>query len=124
MALSDHDRRRDHHGVHPLGIAEIPHGLEPHRQGEPGSRNSHQTITRLIQLTFESQVPPLILATAFVIEFSITPASYLGATFQGIQSKLYCVGLLYSLNARTIFAHANGTMVTMDRTDVSHSGVG
>lgn len=42
-----------------------------------------------------------------MIEFVQTPASLLGSTLQGIQSKLYTVGLMYSLNSRVSFKSAN-----------------
>lgn len=60
---------------------------------------------RYTRMGLEAQVPPLLLALAFVIQYSVAPGSYLGCMFQGVQSKLYAVGLMYSLNARPSSRH-------------------
>ncbi|KAL7421248.1 hypothetical protein Q5752_004133 [Cryptotrichosporon argae] len=65
-------------------------------------------------MTFESQIPPTILAIVFVAEFVSTPSSLFGATLQGIQSKFYGIGLMYALNSRINFSVVNN--VTMDHT--------
>ncbi|ORX37665.1 hypothetical protein BD324DRAFT_578511 [Kockovaella imperatae] len=65
-----------------------------------GWSHTDRTITRLVRMTLEAQVPPTLLAIAFIIEFVITPASLLGGMLEGIQCKLYAVGLLYALNVR------------------------
>ncbi|KIR72205.1 hypothetical protein I310_04259 [Cryptococcus deuterogattii CA1014] len=82
----------------------ILHGL---LRSKTGWANTDKAVVRLIRITFESQIPPTILAITFMIEFVQTPASLLGSTLQGIQSKLYTVGLMYSLNSRVSFKSAN-----------------
>ncbi|KAL7421339.1 hypothetical protein Q5752_004224 [Cryptotrichosporon argae] len=57
-------------------------------------------IHRLIRLVIESQLVPTCFALGYVIEYSITPVSYIGVVFQATTSKAYAVGLLYSLAAR------------------------
>ncbi|AFR96011.2 hypothetical protein C343_04125 [Cryptococcus neoformans C23] len=76
-------------------------------RSKTGWAHTDKAIVRLIRITFESQIPPTILAITFMIEFVQTPASLLGSTLQGIQSKLYTVGLMYSLNSRVSFRSAN-----------------
>lgn len=76
-------------------------------RSKTGWAHTDKAIVRLIRITFESQIPPTILAITFMIEFVQTPASLLGSTLQGIQSKLYTVGLMYSLNSRVSFKSAN-----------------
>ncbi|RXK35624.1 hypothetical protein M231_07104 [Tremella mesenterica] len=65
-----------------------------------GWYQTDKTITRWIRLTFEAQLPPTVLALAYVIEWSQTPDSLLGALLIALEGKAYGVGLLYSLNAR------------------------
>ncbi|WVQ81179.1 hypothetical protein IAT38_003301 [Cryptococcus sp. DSM 104549] len=78
-------------------------------RSKTGWAHTDKAITRLIRITFESQIPPTIVAMAFVIEFVHTPASLLGATLQAVQSKIYAVGLLYSLNSRISFHSVEGS---------------
>ena len=77
-----------------------------------------QTITRLIRMTLEAQVPPTMLAIAFITEYRelsplhatssilrlaravVTPSSLLGGFLEGVQAKVYAVGLMYALNVR------------------------
>lgn len=40
------------------------------------------------------------VAVTFMIEFSKEPSSLFGSTLQGIQPKLYAMGLMYALNQR------------------------
>ncbi|OCF40256.1 hypothetical protein I317_05950 [Kwoniella heveanensis CBS 569] len=68
-----------------------------------GWTHTDRLITRLVRLTFEARLPPTFLALAYVIEWSQTPSSLLGAVFQALQSKAYTVGLLFTLNARITF---------------------
>nr|XP_019009759.1 uncharacterized protein I206_05319 [Kwoniella pini CBS 10737]OCF48540.1 hypothetical protein I206_05319 [Kwoniella pini CBS 10737] len=72
-------------------------------QSKSGWAHTDKLITRLIRLTFEAQLPPTFLAMGYVIEWSQTPSSLLGAVFQALQSKAYTIGLLFTLNARLTF---------------------
>jgi len=38
-----------------------------------------------------------------MVEFSLEPSSLFGSTLQGIQPKLYAMGLMYALNQRVNF---------------------
>ncbi|ORX39034.1 hypothetical protein BD324DRAFT_679539 [Kockovaella imperatae] len=72
-------------------------------RSKTGWSHTDRVITRLIRMTLESQVPPTIIAITFMVEFVQTPSSLFGSTLQGIQPKLYAVGLMYALNARITF---------------------
>ncbi|KAK6904377.1 hypothetical protein I203_105189 [Kwoniella mangroviensis CBS 8507] len=83
-------------------------------KSKSGWAHTDRMVTRLIRLTFEAQLPPTFLALAYVIEWSQTPSSLLGAVFQALQSKAYTVGLLFTLNARLSF--------TVNTTDTKSGG--
>ncbi|WVW79259.1 hypothetical protein I302_101226 [Kwoniella bestiolae CBS 10118] len=72
-------------------------------KSKSGWTHTDRVVTRLIRLTFEAQLPPTFLALSYVIEWSQTPSSLLGAVFQALQSKAYTIGLLFTLNARISF---------------------
>jgi hypothetical protein len=73
-----------------------------------------QIVNRLVRINLESQVPATVMAMAFLIIFSasapprrsrpvLKPRSLLNFVWQGIQSKFYLIGLLYTLNSRVSF---------------------
>ncbi|TYJ54744.1 hypothetical protein B9479_004592 [Cryptococcus floricola] len=69
---------------------------------------THGFIPRWVRLSFEAQLPPTILALAYCIDWSIEPTSQVGAVFQCLQSKLYLIGMLYTVNSRIVCdVHAN-----------------
>ncbi|WVQ81359.1 hypothetical protein IAT38_003482 [Cryptococcus sp. DSM 104549] len=76
-------------------------------KSKTGWAHTDKLVTRFMRLTFEAQLPPTFLALAYCIEWSLTPSSLLGAVFQCIQSKAYCVGLLFTLNSRIAFTVNN-----------------
>lgn len=75
--------------------------------------SSRQIINRLVRMNLEAQVPPTLMAVSFLVVFSepprvpanivTMPDSLLNFVWQGIQSKFYLIGLLYTLNARISF---------------------
>ncbi|EIW67138.1 hypothetical protein TREMEDRAFT_65007 [Tremella mesenterica DSM 1558] len=69
-------------------------------RSKSGWSHTDRVITKWVRLTFEAQLPPTFLSLAYVIEWSRTPSSLLGALFQCLEGKAYAVGLLFSLNAR------------------------
>ncbi|WVN87781.1 uncharacterized protein L203_102976 [Cryptococcus depauperatus CBS 7841] len=73
-------------------------------KSKTGWAHTDKLVSRLVRLVFEAQLPPTFLALAYCIEWSQTPSSLLGAVFQCLQSKAYCVGLLYTLNSRISFS--------------------
>ncbi|ODN99251.1 hypothetical protein I350_07410 [Cryptococcus amylolentus CBS 6273] len=93
-----------------LIAASIVYGLF---KSKTGWLLTHDFIPRWVRLSFEAQLPPTIFALAYCIDWSIEPTSQVDATFQTLQSKLYLIGMLYTVNSRIVFdVHANnGTPV-------------
>lgn len=69
----------------------------------PAAQRSRQHFSRLVRLILESQLPATLLSIAFLIQIRVAPTSLLASTFQSIQSKLYLISLLYSLNGRVTY---------------------
>jgi hypothetical protein len=65
-----------------------------------GWSNTDRVISRLIRMTLEAQVPPLIFAIGYLSYVSQEPSSLLGAVFLGCQPYIYGICLLYTLNSR------------------------
>lgn len=76
-------------------------------RSKTGWAHTDRTIGRWVRLTFESQIPPALLALAYVIEWSITPSSLLGGLLAALEGKAYGVSLLFSLNARINLSAVN-----------------
>ncbi|WOO83493.1 uncharacterized protein LOC62_05G007014 [Vanrija pseudolonga] len=72
-------------------------------QSKTGWDYTDKVIMRLVRMTVESQLPPTILAVVTLSIFSRYPDSALSVMLQVIQSKFYCIGLMYSLNTRIRF---------------------
>ncbi|ODN87146.1 hypothetical protein L198_07149 [Cryptococcus wingfieldii CBS 7118] len=79
-------------------------------RSKTGWTHTDKLITRLVRLTFEAQLPPTFLALAYVLEWSQTPSSLLGAVFQSLQSSAYTVGLLFTLNSRIAFTTVDNSI--------------
>ncbi|KAL1406031.1 hypothetical protein Q8F55_007714 [Vanrija albida] len=73
-----------------------------------GWQHSDKVIARLARMTLEAQAPPLLLAAVFTATFIILFPRGLAAYVNN--SKLNCIGLMYSLNSRQGFARQNITM--------------
>ncbi|WOO83494.1 uncharacterized protein LOC62_05G007015 [Vanrija pseudolonga] len=77
-----------------------------------GWHHSDKVIGRLVRMTLEAQTPPLIIAilftTTFIILFPRGLAAYIN------NSKLNCIGLMYSLNSRQEFGQQQN--ITMENT--------
>ncbi|KAK4687455.1 hypothetical protein P7C73_g2657, partial [Tremellales sp. Uapishka_1] len=96
-----------------LITASIGWGLYKSRTGWEAT---DRMITKLVMISVETQLPPtlmsvvlmlresglnnLISTLAFLIEYSIFPASFMGIFLECIQSKFYIVGFLAVLNSR------------------------
>lgn len=72
-------------------------------KSKTGWVHTDRTITKLLRMTIEGQVPPFLIALIFMIEFIHTPSNLLGACLQNLQCKFYAVGMMYSVNARVSF---------------------
>ncbi|BEJ11688.1 hypothetical protein CspHIS471_0201480 [Cutaneotrichosporon sp. HIS471] len=80
--------------------AGIGYGLVRSRTGWA---HTDKMVDRLVRINLESQVPATVTAMSFLIVFIIKPQSLLNFVWQGIQSKFYLIGLLYTLNSRVSF---------------------
>ncbi|BEI88786.1 uncharacterized protein CcaverHIS019_0201480 [Cutaneotrichosporon cavernicola] len=81
--------------------AGIGYGLVRSRTG--WAHTDKEMVDRLVRINLESQVPATVMAMSFLIVFIIKPQSLLNFVWQGIQSKFYLIGLLYTLNSRVSF---------------------
>ncbi|BEJ11687.1 hypothetical protein CspHIS471_0201470 [Cutaneotrichosporon sp. HIS471] len=52
------------------------------------------------RLFLESQLPATAVSIAFLVQIRVGHGSLVGSAFYGIQSNIYLVGLMYSLNGR------------------------
>ncbi|BEI96560.1 hypothetical protein CcaverHIS631_0201490 [Cutaneotrichosporon cavernicola] len=57
-------------------------------------------IARGARLFLESQLPATAVSIAFLVQIRVGHGSLVGSAFYGIQSNIYLVGLMYSLNGR------------------------
>ncbi|KAF8755064.1 hypothetical protein RHS01_05688 [Rhizoctonia solani] len=56
-------------------------------------------ITRLARVTFESQLPPTLIAVGLAIEYTIQYSSFIAIPFLCVQAKFYGISLLHTLNS-------------------------
>ncbi|WOO83495.1 uncharacterized protein LOC62_05G007016 [Vanrija pseudolonga] len=80
-----------------------------------GWHHNDKVIYRLIRMTLEAQVPPLLLTSAYTIIFIIYLAHQLSAYINN--SKLNAIGLRDSLNSRAAFMHHDISMANPGGTD-------
>ncbi|CAK9782952.1 unnamed protein product [Cutaneotrichosporon oleaginosum] len=72
-----------------------------------GWDHTDKIVNRLVRINLESQVPATLMAASFLVVFILKPQSLLNFVWQGIQSKFYLIGLLYTLNSRVSFEVRN-----------------
>ncbi|KAK4687453.1 hypothetical protein P7C73_g2659, partial [Tremellales sp. Uapishka_1] len=65
-----------------------------------GWSQTDQMIGKLMMVSVETQLPPTLIAIAFLIVFSRSQASFMCIFFECIQSKFYVVGFMAVLNSR------------------------
>ncbi|CAK9782074.1 unnamed protein product [Cutaneotrichosporon oleaginosum] len=63
-------------------------------------RTTNRLISRLVRLTLEAQIPATLSAVVYLAAFLVKTTSPVTIAVVYFQSKLYALGLLYSLNAR------------------------
>ncbi|GMK56247.1 hypothetical protein CspeluHIS016_0300870 [Cutaneotrichosporon spelunceum] len=68
-----------------------------------GWAHTDKLVDRMVRINLESQVPATLMAMSFLVIFILKPQSLLNFVWQGIQSKFYLIGLLYTLNSRVSF---------------------
>ncbi|KAI9636664.1 uncharacterized protein MKK02DRAFT_45370 [Dioszegia hungarica] len=58
-------------------------------KSKTGWAHTHKILSKLVRMTIEGQVPPLLIALLFMVEFIHTPNNFLAACLQNCQCKLY-----------------------------------
>ncbi|CEL62597.1 hypothetical protein RSOLAG1IB_04953 [Rhizoctonia solani AG-1 IB] len=71
-------------------------------------------ITRLARVTFESQLPPTLIAIGLAIEYTIQYSSFIAIPFLCVQAKFYGISLLHTLNSREILKNVGSTLAADD----------
>jgi len=80
-------------------------------RNKTGSRETDALIGRLWRMTFESQLPPTLIAIGLAVSYSINNSSVVSVPFICVQAKFYGISLLHTLNARETLK-AGGAMTT------------
>jgi hypothetical protein len=65
-----------------------------------GMEQTNKLITRLIRMTLESQSAATVLAMTMLVVAGTHPDNMLGVAILTFHSKVYVLGLMYSLNNR------------------------
>ncbi|EUC55751.1 transmembrane protein, putative, partial [Rhizoctonia solani AG-3 Rhs1AP] len=74
------------------------------RTGWSGTDN---ILTRLARMTFESQLPPTLIAIGLAIEYTIKYDSFVAIPFICVQAKFYGISLVHTLNGRVHLKRGN-----------------
>ncbi|KAF8592906.1 hypothetical protein BDV93DRAFT_335138, partial [Ceratobasidium sp. AG-I] len=74
-----------------------------------GWQNTNDLLSRLVRITFESQLPPTLIAIGLATEYSIKYDSFVAIPFICVQAKFYGISLLHTLNARINLRRENPT---------------
>jgi len=72
-----------------------------------GNQNTDHMLSRLTSITFQSQLPPTLIAIALAIEYSIKYDSFIAIPFICVQGKVYAISLLHTLNVRESWRRPN-----------------
>ncbi|ELU38265.1 hypothetical protein AG1IA_07726 [Rhizoctonia solani AG-1 IA] len=70
-----------------------------HHRKTTGQKATDDVITRLARVTFESQLPPTLIAVGLAIEYTIQYSSFIAIPFLCVQAKFYGISLLHTLNS-------------------------
>ncbi|KAG9078126.1 hypothetical protein FS749_009917 [Ceratobasidium sp. UAMH 11750] len=81
--------------------------------GKTGQPTDH-VLSRLVRVTFESQLPPTLIAIGLAIEYTIQYSSFIAIPFICVQAKFYGISLLHTLNSREALKSVSGTAATDD----------
>ncbi|KAF8606812.1 hypothetical protein BDV93DRAFT_327296 [Ceratobasidium sp. AG-I] len=63
-----------------------------------GNQHTDHMLSRLTSITFQSQLPPTLIAIALAVEYSIKYDSFIAIPFICVQGKVYAISLLHTLN--------------------------
>ncbi|CAE7115571.1 unnamed protein product [Rhizoctonia solani] len=75
-----------------------------------GQKATDDVLTRLSRVTFESQLPPTLIAIGLAIEYTIQYSSFIAVPFLCVQAKFYGISLMHTLNSREVLKNINSTM--------------
>ncbi|KAF8606777.1 hypothetical protein BDV93DRAFT_326616 [Ceratobasidium sp. AG-I] len=64
-----------------------------------GCRETDDFIGKLWRVTFESQLPPTLIAIGLAVEYTIQYSSFIAIPFICVQAKFYGISLLHTLNS-------------------------
>ncbi|QRV92532.1 transmembrane protein [Ceratobasidium sp. AG-Ba] len=78
-------------------------------RGRTGQPTTDSTMSRLVRVTFESQLPPTLIAIGLAVEYTIKYDSFIAIPFICVQAKFYGISLLHTLNSRETLKSVNGT---------------
>ncbi|CUA68789.1 hypothetical protein RSOLAG22IIIB_03652 [Rhizoctonia solani] len=79
-----------------------------------GQKATDDVITRLARVTFESQLPPTLIAIGLAIEYTIQYSSFIAVPFLCVQAKFYGISLMHTLNSREVLKNIGSTMAADD----------
>ncbi|KAG8700216.1 hypothetical protein FRC08_004834 [Ceratobasidium sp. 394] len=82
--------------------------------GKTGQPTTDHVLSRLVRVTFESQLPPTLIAIGLAIEYTIQYSSFIAIPFICVQAKFYGISLLHTLNSREALKSVSGTAATDD----------
>ncbi|KAG8708292.1 hypothetical protein FRC08_018972 [Ceratobasidium sp. 394] len=74
-----------------------------------GWQATDHILSRLTRITFESQLPPTLIAIGLATEYTIKYDSFVAIPFICVQAKFYGISLLHTLNARVNVKQNNPT---------------
>nr|XP_019044199.1 hypothetical protein I302_07481 [Kwoniella bestiolae CBS 10118]OCF23129.1 hypothetical protein I302_07481 [Kwoniella bestiolae CBS 10118] len=93
-------------------------------KSKTGWKQTDRTITRLIRVMIETQIPPTLLLIVFFIFAYACPSTYLDVYPLWLQSKFYTCSLLASLNSRyslrRAIAHGSSSGRTTSKPPIVH----
>ncbi|CAE6458525.1 unnamed protein product [Rhizoctonia solani] len=79
-----------------------------------GQKATDDVVTRLARVTFESQLPPTLIAIGLAIEYTIQYSSFIAIPFICVQAKFYGISLMHTLNSREVLKNIGSTMAAED----------
>ncbi|KAJ1303324.1 hypothetical protein OPQ81_011520 [Rhizoctonia solani] len=77
------------------------------------NKNTNRLLSQLTKVTFESQLPPTLLAIALFCVYTVRNDSFVNIPLVMMQCKVYGISLLHTLNVReSLNGQAEGTGIT------------
>ncbi|CAE6458450.1 unnamed protein product [Rhizoctonia solani] len=76
-------------------------------QSRTGWSGTDSILSNLARMTFESQLPPTLIAIGLAIEYTIKYDSFVAIPFICVQAKFYGISLVHTLNGRVNLRRGN-----------------